>query len=362
MVKPPICGDRVCFQSKLGTVYEELIAFWCNGPLGESLGGKLSSKDDRFRFASNTCSYMDLKGLLRLFDGKHPLERVDSSKIKPLETGVRDRLEAFLQRPMASVDNLTISVWDITKRFHDMGYDMWVAGGAARDFLRGRTTANDVDLAGTVPPGVFAEVVYQLIRDFDLDLGMNPPAQVIYIYDRQKPRIAKSRRALEYAPLKHQYIKIPVRYEFDHDTERDSMHRDLTINSLLCDIFRGVVIDPTGRGLDDLSTLKLRVISPVPADCPEGTLASRVLRLLKFVVRWEDADLGPVQDFFNAHLEAFGADFGNLYPERKLDIVAKAFFGSEKLGDPGQLREACSKLQLHRIYETHFDSLWNGLI
>ena len=359
MVRPPICGDKVCFQSKLGPVYEELIAFWCNGPLGESLGQKLSSKDDRYRFASDTHSYTDLDGRLRLLEGKRPLERVDSSKIKPLEAGLSERLRAFLKRPMASVDDFTVSVWDIAQRLHDMGYDIWVAGGAARDFLRGMTTANDMDLAGTVPPGMFGEVTYQMIRDFDLDLGINPPAQVIYVYDRQKPRRAKDRRALEYAPLKYRYIKTLGRYEFDHDIERDSMHRDLTVNSLLWDIFRGVVIDPTGRGLDDLSMLKLRVISPVPEECPEGTLAGRMLRSLQFVMRWEDADLGPVKDFFDAHVGAFKADFDSLYPERKQDIVAKAFFHSGGLGDPEQLREACSKVGLHRIFDTYFDALWD---
>lgn len=67
--------------------------------------------------------------------------------------------------------------------------------------------------------------------------------------------------------------------------DADSIRRDLTINALYYDIFKGGVVDPTGKGLDDIRNRVIRTSNTNP-DIVFDDDPLRILRVVRFSAKY----------------------------------------------------------------------------
>lgn len=355
-----ISGDKVRLPNKSDLEWCQITSFRYKGKLGK--GVELTKEEDCFHLRSDESAEdrrcIEVESYPRQAEGKKPAVRLNEDMVRQLEPKVKESFERFLGEVIALGEGKTTSIWGIMKAISNAGYDIWVAGGAVRDFLQGKP-AKDPDLAGTAPIGAFSEIVGEIIGQLGLRSGSNPDGTVLFIEDPLDPKEQKP-RILEYAPLKLRFGYVHEgqrRWEYDHDLTQDAIWRDLTINCLFCDVFNGFVFDPTGCGWDDLQNLVLRVILPLPWD-PEGEAAKKLLRLLKFTKRYPKADKSLARDFLKKHLEACERDFRRLNRHRRIRIVAQAFYGSKNLGNQDELREVCVELAIENMYYDLFKPLW----
>lgn len=65
------------------------------------------------------------------------------------------------------------------------------------------------------------------------------------------------------------------------DIHTDSQRRDFTVNALYYDPFSGVILDPTGRGLDDIRTKTLRFVGKASERLKEDPM--RAFRFYRFI-------------------------------------------------------------------------------
>ncbi|MCD9899049.1 hypothetical protein LUR56_00785 [Streptomyces sp. MT29] len=169
------------------------------------------------------------------------------------------------------------------------GHELWLAGGAVRELLSGhsREAVRDLDLTGTAPAGRFAELTRQALEEdgetYELWPKVSPDTLVCSVHG---PGL--STPLLEYRGLGLNGFGFPTT---GTDIATDSRNRDFTVNSILYDFERHLVIDPSERGLTDLA-VSGRALVPVSRSTDPVVRAELVLRAVKFLARWE-AD-GPV--------------------------------------------------------------------
>ncbi|MFI9012370.1 hypothetical protein ACIGNX_34535 [Actinosynnema sp. NPDC053489] len=169
-------------------------------------------------------------------------------------------------------------------------HGLWLSGGFTRDVLGGAADrVNDLDLAGTAPPGRFTSLTRHVRKRTGTEF---------------RPKVSKDtlvcsaveshdgERLYEYRTLKLPGYSFPAS---GSDLDTDAYCRDFTVNSLYYDPVADTVIDPTGRGRDDLSAQPRRLVSLIRSE-DAVDWAHIVLRAVKFVLRWGDTDLDKVRD------------------------------------------------------------------
>lgn len=194
------------------------------------------------------------------------------------------------------------------------GHSVWLAGGVPRDLVTGavsdtasiegtagvpdpphdpRTeaapaTAHDLDATGTAPAGAFLTIVDEvLLLDGDsaeLPRLFSPRSLVCSVL-----AVRRDRRTLEYRGLGLTGMPYPAT---GTDLLQDARQRDLTVNTLLYDPVRRLVLDPLGRALTDLghhaeaTPRPLRLALPGTPERPD-VCAELLLRAAKFRIRWD---------------------------------------------------------------------------
>lgn len=162
----------------------------------------------------------------------------------------------------------------------------YVVGGAVRDFVMGEAI-KDIDLCATLPNGgirlsewlhgngllVHEPVVYPTYGTTMFRLKDFPNEEIEAVHTRKEQYKDKNSRNPEtcYGTL-----------------EEDAFRRDLTINSLYYNISTKEVIDPTGKGLEDIKNQRIRITNGNP-DIVLNDDPLRVLRVVRFASRygWE---------------------------------------------------------------------------
>ncbi|MFJ7990047.1 hypothetical protein [Streptomyces sp. NPDC096351] len=179
---------------------------------------------------------------------------------------------------------------NLVDRLTSDGHGVWLAGGAPRDLVAGGVpeVVRDLDATGTAPAGAFLRAVDEVLA-LDGDSAELPP--------RFSPRslvcsvltVHRDRRTLEYRGLGLTGLPYPAT---GTDLSQDAHQRDLTVNTLLYDPVRQLVLDPLGHALTDLGHEAEgpgRLLRLVPPGRPEDpvTCAELLLRAAKFLIRWE---------------------------------------------------------------------------
>ncbi|GAA1883247.1 hypothetical protein GCM10009736_59040 [Actinomadura bangladeshensis] len=177
-------------------------------------------------------------------------------------------------------------------RVWELGHLIWAVGGSVRDLIADGAEAkvNDLDFAGTAPPGLMAT----LVREVLAGMGTRRPFRIKV----SGGQVCSARfRGEDEALLEYKALDLrgfPFRVS-GGDLQRDAETRDLSVNSIHYDPRHELVLDPTLRGLADLgsdvgdgSVRELWV--PYRHDVPFEQVGI-LLRLVKFVARWRGEGL-----------------------------------------------------------------------
>lgn len=147
------------------------------------------------------------------------------------------------------------------------GHEAWIAGGAVRDLLLGRTV-DEIDVATAAPPE-------EVERLFPRTVAVGKAFGVVVV-------VLGPGREVEVATFRADGLYIDgrrptgVRYA---SAAEDVQRRDLTVNALLLDPASGEVVDLVG-GRADLAAGVVRAVGDAGARFAEDRL--RVLRALRF--------------------------------------------------------------------------------
>lgn len=153
----------------------------------------------------------------------------------------------------------------------------YFAGGCVRDELLNRETPLlDADIAVELPQGGI-----RLARFLQQQLRTGPPEMhrsfgtATLHYGSVQLDFVMTRSERYFPGSRHPRVHFA-------DLDADCLRRDFTINALYQDIAGGAVLDPCGRGLDDLQARLLRSLRDPDTAFREDPL--RILRALRFAV------------------------------------------------------------------------------
>lgn len=159
----------------------------------------------------------------------------------------------------------------------DFAGKAYFAGGSVRDHILGRETANpDVDIAVELPKGGvrLARYLKKVLPMSGLKVQNAFGTATAFFDDVQFDFVMT--RSEKYA-FGSRFPK--VRFA---ELKTDCMRRDFTINALYMDITRGDILDPSGKGLEDLERRIIRCLQDPFRSFREDPL--RMLRALRFSV------------------------------------------------------------------------------
>ncbi|HEX8868885.1 MAG TPA: hypothetical protein VF821_24705 [Lentzea sp.] len=209
-----------------------------------------------------------------------PDERLSDTRRKPaaeVDAGLADAVADELTRPGAPwvpVAN------DLIEALRDDRHFVWLTGGMTRAVISRQETANDLDLAGTAPPGRFLDIARALMVRHGQEHRVQFSPDTLLCYAK-----SDETRLYEYRTLNLPGSRYPAG---GSDLAADAEFRDLTINSLFYDPVRKVVLDPSGQGLEHLGSTP-RVLASVNTSVDPAVRGRVIIRAVKFVVRWRDS-------------------------------------------------------------------------
>lgn len=150
--------------------------------------------------------------------------------------------------------------------FFKHGYNLYLVGGSARDYLLNRPFS-DFDVATDARPDEI-EVFLPEIKKTFAKFGT-----VTYEFEKEHFDIATFRKESCYLDSRH-----PSQIEFVKDLKTDYKRRDFTINAIYID--RNLYIYDFGTSLSDLNNILIRTIGNPEKRLREDPL--RILRAIRF--------------------------------------------------------------------------------
>jgi len=167
----------------------------------------------------------------------------------------------------------------IAKAFHKAGKDLFVVGGAIRDFLQGKQP-HDYDLVTNATP----EESKQILKGWNVSDEQGKNFGVIRVYTDSEPlghEIAVYRADVSKGrDVKGEDQK--VEFGPNIGMKKDSERRDLTINALFYDINKKEIVDLVG-GVKDIENGIIRSVGVPSERFAEDRL--RILRVFRFAAR-----------------------------------------------------------------------------
>ncbi len=163
---------------------------------------------------------------------------------------------------------MTLEPWldEVISKLERAGFKAYLAGGAVRDLLLGKSRA-DIDIATSARPDQIKKI-FPRTKDFGAQFG-----SVQIISHDHKIHITTFRREIGFSDQRH-----PEQVDWS-DEKEDALRRDFTVNGLFYDVKEKRVIDYV-NGQRDLEAKILRFIGDPDQRIEEDSL--RLLRAIRF--------------------------------------------------------------------------------
>ena len=159
---------------------------------------------------------------------------------------------------------------------------VYAVGGSVRDYVMGNEI-KDIDLVVDLPDGgirlaehlyrhghlLYEPVTYPAYGTCQFRIKSMPDIELEAVHTRGEQYHSSSRNPETCFA----------------DINADSIRRDLTINSLYFNIFTEEIVDPTGKGLDDIKNHTIRTSNTDP-DIVFNDDPLRILRVIRFAARF----------------------------------------------------------------------------
>lgn len=183
-------------------------------------------------------------------------------------------MEKSLKHRRVTTDFITPAAQEAMRLLESAGYFAYIVGGAVRDAVHG-VSPNDIDIATDARPdqipSIFAAKCWGKhptgLKHGTWTIKRN--GETFEVTTFRKDVATDGRRAT---------------VEFADTIQEDAQRRDFTMNALYMDV-RGIVFDPTGRGLKDADEKQLHFVGDADKRCEEDYL--RILRYFRFAARWK---------------------------------------------------------------------------
>jgi len=170
-------------------------------------------------------------------------------------------------------------VLDIANAYKNVGKDIYVVGGAVRDFIKG-VEPKDYDLVTNALP----DESKSILKGFRVSDEQGKNFGVLRVYTETEPEgyeIASYRRDISKGrDTKGEDRKVELGP--DVTIKDDCMRRDLTMNALFYDIVNKKIVDLVG-GIDDIKNGIVRAVGDPSQRFIEDRL--RILRIFRFAAR-----------------------------------------------------------------------------
>lgn len=188
----------------------------------------------------------------------------------------------FLNEKKISV-NMPIpkDILEISNAYIKAGKDIFLVGGAVRDFIKGKQP-KDYDLVTNALP----EESKKILKGFNVSDEQGKNFGVLRVYTKEEPdgyEIASYRKDISRGrdnKGEDQKVEMGEGVTIQDDCNR----RDLTINSLFYDIRKGEIVDLVG-GYNDIKNGIIRAVGDPNKRFEEDRL--RILRVLRFASRMD---------------------------------------------------------------------------
>jgi len=178
-----------------------------------------------------------------------------------------------------SIIPLPKDIIDISNAYIKAGKDIFLVGGAVRDFVQ-EITPKDYDLVTNALPDESKEI----LKDFNVSDEQGKNFGVLRVFTKDEPtgyEIASYRRDISGGrDTKGDDQKVEMGN--DVTIEDDCNRRDLTINALFYDIKNKKIVDLVG-GVDDIKNGIIRAVGDASQRFIEDRL--RILRIFRFAAR-----------------------------------------------------------------------------
>lgn len=192
---------------------------------------------------------------------------------------IKRYLEFLLEKRVYSEMPLPKDVLDIAAAYDKAGKEIFLVGGAVRDFLQGKQP-KDFDLVTNALP----EESKAILKGFSVSDEQGKKFGVIRVYTKSEPEgyeIASYRKDISKGrDTKGDAQKVEMG---EHITiEDDCRRRDLTMNALFYDIKRKEIVDLVG-GIEDIKNGVVRAVGNPAERFAEDRL--RICRIFRFAAR-----------------------------------------------------------------------------
>jgi tRNA nucleotidyltransferase (CCA-adding enzyme) len=210
----------------------------------------------------------------------------------------------------------------LTELFAARGFTLFLVGGYVRNLVLG-LPGGDFDICSTAHPDTAAAIAREA------GLSVTEKAMALGTIEI-RVNLEGKRHSFEHTTFRRDYYPPggahrPYRVEFTEDIREDAGRRDFTAGALYLNLMTREMLDPTGRGLDDI---KSRVLRTAAAD-PDTTIRDdglRIMRMARFAAEL-GFDVAPdLLDCAKRHV----ALLADISPERKRDELMKILMADTK--------------------------------
>jgi tRNA nucleotidyltransferase/poly(A) polymerase len=187
------------------------------------------------------------------------------------------KFDAFLESKNDLYDIVPQSIKDISILFKENGKELYLVGGAVRDFINNENP-KDFDLCTNATPDEILNIVKNKYKTTEQGKSFG----VIVIYTKDQPM------GIEVATFREDVyddkLGITRNPEIKFSTiEKDVLRRDITYNSMFYDLEKRKIIDLVG-GIEDIKNKITRFVGNPNDRITEDPL--RILRALRFSCRY----------------------------------------------------------------------------
>ncbi|TLD68859.1 CCA tRNA nucleotidyltransferase [Phragmitibacter flavus] len=181
------------------------------------------------------------------------------------------------------------------------GFEIFVVGGTVRDVLAGKET-HDVDLVTTMPLNSASRLLKAMYRSDPQISDKNG-----YVRLGGVPRLGDPFIDLKMFSLAAPGTENAI---FGADFCSDVGHRDFSCNAIYYDPINAVLIDPSGRGIEDAKESRLCLVCDQASRRPKQR-AQIVIRFLKFKMRGFEATVETIETITKDYLPDLAAMDGS---------------------------------------------------
>jgi len=210
----------------------------------------------------------------------------------------------------------------LTEIFSAHGFELFLVGGYVRNLVLG-LPGGDFDICSTADPERAAEIA----RDAGLSVTEKAlPLGTIEI----RVNIDGERHSFEHTTFRRDYYPPggahrPYRVEFTEDIREDAGRRDFTAGALYLNLRTRELLDPTGKGIEDIKNHVLRTA----AQDPDVTIRDDGLRIMRMARFAAELGFTVSPDLFDSATK-HAALLADISPERKRDELMKILMADTK--------------------------------